>query len=302
LHLRYTVNSEKIIDLESRLQLKEGVEAELRRLIGNLETDLEGQKKTISKIQPKFRRAINDRGRAQSEREAAKSQVTVLTDRLEVCTAEVSRLKEVVEALTIELTTARTALTSSTVPETAELAKAQADVTSLRADKGRLEKRISMMEQDFEFTRDSYQKASSAAAELGNELLALKNEMENLQRKASENIIRVAEIQRSNESEEREARIDELHALLSERERELWKTREELRVKSNGRRETRGTSLPQSPRMVSGALSPRPQYGRGASGSRQNSPATGEAMRESHKDPVLFLQSGSRSARWDHLV
>jgi chromosome segregation ATPase len=278
------------------------VEAELRQSIKNLEEDLKDQKATIKKIQPKFLQALNDRGRFESERDAARSRVKILTERLDARNAEVSKLKEVTVALKIELTTVRSALANSSVPEAAELAKAQAEINTLQADKERLEKRISTMQRDFEFTRESYQKASSAAAELGNELSVLNDEKNNLRRKASENMIRIAEIQRSNETKEREARIEELEAQLKDRELELWKKHEELKARTNGRRETRGTSVPQSPRMGSGTLSPRPQYMRPASGSRQNSPAPGEVVRDGYRDPILLPQSVPRGARWEHLM
>ncbi len=93
-----------------------------------------------------------------------------------------------------------------------------------------------------------------------------KEEIMKLQRKADENTVRIAEIQRSNTAKEREERIDELEAQVQEYQQELFRKNEELKLKTNGRRDTRGTSIPRSPRLGSGALSPRPYAARAGKG------------------------------------
>ena len=104
-------------------------------------------------------------------------------------------------------------------------------------------------------------------------------------RQASENKVRVAEIQRKYETDQLNERVDELEAQLKETQRDRDKTKEELKIKTNGRRETRGTSVPRSPHLGgSGAMSPRPNFARTAGGSRGASPAPGDNFR----DPPLF--------------
>jgi len=270
-------------------------------MVKSLEARLKDYISTIKKLEPRLLQAIADRRKFQAERDAAKSQAVTLTQSIEARVTEIVKLKEDKLNLEKELATARTALTNSTIPEIAQLAQTQEQLRTLQIDKERLEKRILNMQKDFEFTRDSYQKASSYTTELRNELEELKEENAVLQRKASENTVRVAEIQRANEAKEREERIDELEALLRDRDQELRKKTEELKIKTNGRRETRGTSVPRSPRMGSGAMSPRPHFTRAAGGSRGGSPAPGDA-REGFRDATLFPSSVLASSRWTHLT
>jgi chromosome segregation ATPase len=291
----------QVDNLEVELQNKQSMEEQLRSMVKSLEVRLDDYVSTIKKLEPKLLQAISDRRKFQAERDAAKSQAVILTQTIEARVTEIAKLKEDKLSLEKELTTARTALTNSTVPEVAKLAQTQEQLRAIQIDKERLEKRILSMQKDFEFTRDSYQKASSYTTELRNELSELKEENANLRRKASENTVRIAEIQRANEAKEREERIDELEALLRDRDQELRKKTEELKIKTNGRRETRGTSVPRSPRMGSGAMSPRPHFARTAGGSRGGSPAPGDA-REGFRDATLFPSSALASARWPHLT
>lgn len=286
-------------ELQFKLQQKTESEEKLRAKVKTLDMRLDDYAKSIRKIQPKYRESIKERGEFETECRNAQAKANTLAQRIEARVVDINKLKEEKVILESNLTVARAALSASDIPQVAELAKAQDQIRDLEAEKARLEKRMSSMQKDFDFTRDSYQQASTSAAELAHELSELKSTMVTLERKASENTLRIAEIQRSNESKEREERIAELEALLKDRETELQRKNEELRAKTNGRRETRGTSVPRSPRMGTGAMSPRP-YGRPAGGSRQNSPAPGDP-REGFRDAILFPSSGP-SHRWQHLT
>jgi hypothetical protein len=104
-------------------------------------------------------------------------------------------------------------------------------------------------------------------------------------------MIRIHEIQKNNEVREYLRRVQELKEENSDLERDLEKKQDELRALMNGRRATRGTSVPRSPRMgTAGTMSPNPRpMGRamqmgnigmamsgGNGGSRGNSPVPGE--------------------------
>lgn len=273
------------------LQTKQSTEEQLRELVKALEARLKDHSSTLRKFQPKLQQAIADRHKFQVERDAAKSQAVTLTQTIEARVAEIAKFREEKANLETELATVRAELRNSTVPEVAKLVQVQEQVRTLQAEKDRLEKRISNMQKDFEFTRDSYQKASSYTTELRNELSELKEENTILRRRASENIIRIAEIQRINETKEREDRIDELEALLRDRDQELRRKSEELKIKTNGRRETRGTSVPRSPRLGGSGMRP-------TGGSRGGSPAPGD----SREGTASFPSSALASARWGHLT
>lgn len=272
------------------LQKSQSTEEQLRSLAKSLEARLEDYISTIKKLEPKLLQAIADRRKFQAERDEAKTQAIKLNQGIETRVNEILKLRDDNANLEKELAAARTALTNSVVPEIAQLAQVQEELRTQQADKERLEKRISSMQKEIDYTRESYQKGSAYTTELKNELSDLQEQSVVLQRKASENTVRVAEIQRANETKEREERIEELEALLRDRDQELRKKTEELKIKTNGRRETRGTSVPRSPRMGSGAMSPRPRFAQPAGGSRGGSPAPGDA-REGFKDATLFPSS-----------
>jgi len=148
-------------------------------------------------------------------------------------------------------------------------------------------------------------RSSRAAAEANNELNELKEENRVLKRKASENAVRIHEIQASNEIKEHLVRIDGVEAEKAALERELDKKSEELRTVMNGRRATRGASVPKSPRM-NNTMSPSTRVSRviGANGSRGNSPALGEPIRGMFTGDALFpnIPTGSLQ-RWpNHLT
>lgn len=270
----------------------------------SLEDRLADHVSSINKIQPKYQEALNERAKFQLERDTAVAQATTITERIEVRNATIAELKAEKASISAELSAARELLSGSSVPEIVELEKAREEMRRAQAEKETLERRFASLTRDFEFTRDSYQKQLSSGAELGSELNSAREEIEILRRKSSDNIVRIAEIQRHNETAEREARIDELEILLAEREHELYRKGEELKIKTNGRRETRGTSVPRSPRLGSGAMSPRARVVGvvGGNGSRQNSPAPGDtAGREGFRDAILFPSGQGGSSRWNHL-
>ena len=167
----------QVDNLEVELQNKQSTEEQLRSMIKSLEARLEDYVSTIKKLEPKLLQAIADRRKFRAERDAAKSQAVTATQLIEARVTEIAKLKEDKVNLEKEFATARAALTNSTVPEIAQLAQTQEQLRTLQVDKERLEKRILSMQKDFEFTRDSYQKASSYTTELKNELEELKDKM-----------------------------------------------------------------------------------------------------------------------------
>jgi chromosome segregation ATPase len=232
------------------------------------------------------------------------SREKTLRQRYDSRVAELTKLKEEKATGDAELSAAREALSTSAIPEIAELNTLKGELNTAREENKRLEKRIASMQNDLEYMRTNYQQASSAAAEAANEINDLKSELATAQRKASENAVRIHEIQASEEIKQHLSRIDELETEKAEMERELEKKSEELRTLMNGRRSTRGTSVPHSPRMGTMSPSTRPMARVLSNvGSRGNSPAPGDstAFRGQFAGDALFT-TGS-GARWgNHLL
>lgn len=176
------------------------------------------------------------------------------------------------------------------------------ELNAARIETEKFQRRVTSAQQDMEYLRDNYQKASSTVVEMRTELDSLKTLNETLSRKASANAVEIHRIQNSSEINQHLQRIDELEREKAEMERELEKKTEELKSLLNGRRAMRGASVPRSPRM--GTMSPgqnsRPMA-RVLSGvnSRGNSPAPGGA--EGFRGAAAFgdalfpsMQAGNR--------
>ncbi|KAF4632195.1 hypothetical protein G7Y89_g5928 [Cudoniella acicularis] len=263
--------SKRIRDLEQDIAKREVAEAELRQRNESLEARCKDLESSIREIQPKFQEALNDQGKETAEE---------------------------------ELKAVRIQLSSSTVPEIAEFNKIADELRAENTVKERLEKRILSIQNEVEFLRNQYQTTSSAAAEKSKQLERVQEELEKAQEKADENKVRIHEIYNSSEVQQHLDRIKDMTAENEELERELEKKSEEVRALMNGRRQTRGASVPRSPRMGQGTMSPnaRPMGRVMSNRSRGNSPAPGDVPVRGQFSEALF-QAPPGSGRWgNHLV
>lgn len=295
----------EVARLEDQVRIKEAAEVELRQHNRSLEAKCEDLVKSIDIIRPKYQEALNDQGSFQHDRTEALDRENKLRKNYEARTAELATVREAKALIDAELSAAREALSSSTIPEIADFNKLRDELSVAHVENERLQKRMSNMQSEIEYMRGNYQNASSAGADAANEVIGLKEENAILARKASENARRIHEIQASSELRQHLERIDELENQVIELDREIEKKDAELKSLFNGRRATRGTSVPRSPRM--GTMSPnvreRRVLGAGV-GSRGNSPAPGDAG-QPHKgtfggDALMFGEKPS--GRWgNHL-
>ena len=255
-------------------------------------------------MQPKYQEALNDRDRFEYDMREAASRASTLQQRLDLRVSELNKLKEEKAASDAELAAARAALAGSAIPEVAELGRMREEVVAVRAENERLNKRITSMLNELEYMRTNYQQASSAAAEAVSDLNDVKAELNAAQQKASDNAVRIHEIQASSEITQHLARIRELEAEKAATEWELEKKSEELKAMLNGRRATRGTSVPRSPRM--GTMSPgsRPMARVLSVGSRGTSPAPGDGppYRGTFTGEALFTTAPPSSRFGNHLM
>jgi chromosome segregation ATPase len=249
---------------------------ELRQSNQRLESRCQDHDKSLETILPKYQEALNDRAQAAHDIQESMVRETSMRQKLDTRTAELAKVREEKALVDAELAAARAALSSSSIPEVAELQKSKDDLRAAGLELERAKKKIVSAENDMEYMRNNYQKASSAAAEMRNELDKIKAENLILQRKASDNAVEIHRLQSDSQLKQYLQLISELEVEKTEVERELEKKSEELRTLLNGRRTTRGTSVPRSPRM--GTMSPgqstRPiSRVLGGMGSRGNSPA-----------------------------
>ncbi|OIW30331.1 hypothetical protein CONLIGDRAFT_364081 [Coniochaeta ligniaria NRRL 30616] len=269
----------KISRLEDDLQSRNEIEERLREVIKRNESDIKSHLKTINKLQPRFMDVLRERGTFEQQTAAAVQKVAKLEEELEKSRAEARALSE-----------------KLAVQTPADVAEAQAKCDSL-------EKKLKNTNNELDYLRSSYQAASSSAAELAAENSDLKAQIKHLEHKSSDATIRLHEINNKNRVEDERRRHDEMQAILSQREQQLDQAQKELRALKSGRRETRSSSVPRSPRL--NVMSPRTRGG-GGNTSRGTSPAPfdGSSTPSSAAGPVpgmTFYQPPGSHPRFSHL-
>lgn len=200
-------------------------------------------------------------------------------------TAESKRDLQATEILTLktdrtrleqDLQTVRTALLDSSNPGIAELERANSAVRALQQETARLEKKNESLSKDFDFTRQQYQVASTAAAEASTQVQTLTVENMHLRQKCSGEAAKLAEINNTDANAQHRARVNEVEAELREVQVQLRRKEEELRDLRRGRGgvQTRGSSVqPRSPR--NGGVGAGNGGSSGGNGSRGGSPVPG---------------------------
>ncbi|KAI9847954.1 MAG: hypothetical protein M1837_001471 [Sclerophora amabilis] len=258
-HAAAVAGKGKVERVEKRLQEQMQLENELRRVISTSEARLQEHIEALSQLQLRYEDRDSEIRTARTERDAAVAAKALIERRREVQAEEISKLKVSKAQVETELGDARAALSGSTVPGVAELEQARSEARQAMAEKTRLEHRLATMTRDFEFTRTQYQSASGAAAEAANELSDLREENATLQRKASGEAAKLKAMNAGLSSEEHVRRIGQLELLLEDREDQLRRKDEELKVQLRGRGlVTRASSVPRSPKSYSRASSPVP--------------------------------------------
>ena len=185
----------------------------------------------------------------------------VVQKRLEKSLADNLALKEQQVRQMAELATSRQELVAGG-GAMAEVEAARAEARSHLEKNASLEKSIANIRRDFEFTRQQYQEASTAAAENGSRVLELESENAQLQRQATDEKRKLKELNFKADVQRYLSRIDELELMLQTRDTMLQRKEDELKAIRKGRGvSTRGTSVQPG--------SPKP------SGSRGGSPAPG---------------------------
>jgi chromosome segregation ATPase len=221
--------------------------------------------------------AMEERGKFAAECKTAKEEASMLRERLKSCWAEIETLKATRTELKKKLAEANDALLHSSNPEIIKMTELERNLNEANVQIQRFETQKVVMQSDLDYSKNSYDKASQRATELAIENRAYAKRVEELKRKADDNVVEVNRKQARNEVRILSQQIKEEKNLVREREAELGRVREELRALKSGRRETRQSSVPRSPRHM-GVMSPRhgtrgPSARGGPSSSRGTSPA-----------------------------
>ncbi|TFB02025.1 hypothetical protein CCMA1212_005862 [Trichoderma ghanense] len=288
-HTVLQVLAEKFADYEHRLEASNR-DAEYKAVIISLEKRVKEYEKSTHRIYETERVALQDRSRFESEKRKIEAALQSAADQAER-EAEKAR-KKIME---LEATVARlTQDPNASDPQDTPLARSEKLLQEAQAKIAMLEKRLDNAHREADYIRSTYQDAASRASELQSENNQLRRQNEELSEKAAENSVRIHEIQERNTAHIYLQQIAELRAQIQSRDIELERARDELRQLKNGRRETRQSSVPRSPRM--GMMSPRTiARGYGGPSSRGASPAAGSS------GEMQFYGQQPGNGRWDHL-
>jgi chromosome segregation ATPase len=286
--------------LSAQLQDKAAIEAKLSEHVTSLEVQLRSNEKSIREMQPKYMDALRDRGVYEQERNNALAEAKKMATLLEASKAATASAKEQNDVLESRLDAATALLGDSPNPDIAQFSSAWKDLREAKAKVDSLEKKLATAQKDMDYSRDAYQRASTSASELGIENGELKDRIKELEKMAGDNITKIQQIQARNESLVYLRELDELKAIVKDRERELDRLREDVRQLRSGRRDTRYASVPRSPRI--GVMSPR--VNRSAGGgttSRGTSPTSFGGYDAGVASGMSLFNQEPGNGRWGHL-
>ncbi|KAK6067442.1 hypothetical protein SCUP515_10175 [Seiridium cupressi] len=266
----------KMAKLEAELEKTRSERDQFRELADRTKREVDSWTTSMKRIQPRYMAALRDRGIFQKERDTALENQREMSAQLQLTKKELSTASQTNGELKQKLAEAQESLLSGDNPDLAKMTRIEKEVEEARVKVSAFEKKAASAQRDREFASNEYQNASHRAFELRKENDALQQQIVDLARKADDNIVLINQTQQRNEVGELVRLLEEQRTIVKDRENELNRAREQLAVLKNGRRETRQSSVPRSPRL--GVSSPRtvrraaPEAASGA-GSRGTSPS-----------------------------
>lgn len=275
-------------DKKSETDLRDG-------LMDTLQKQVREFQRTTHKVTASQRQALEDRSRFETEARKAEAAAKSAVEQIE---QEKTRTRKRISELETRIDT----LTAP--PEGSEESPLKVIEKLLKASQEKvqaLEQRLKNANNDSDYIREQYQEATARAGALGAENRELRERVEELEKRASDNMVAIHRIQRDNTVAEYARTIANLQAQVREKDMELGQAREELRVLRNGRPQTRQASVPRSPRTS--MMSPRTGRGFGGSASRGTSPApvSGYEGNGSGLPGMQFMGQQPGNSRWGHL-
>ncbi|KAI1843113.1 hypothetical protein JX266_010640 [Neoarthrinium moseri] len=265
----------KIAKLEAELEKMRGQRDVFRDLADRTKSEVENWTASMNRIQPRYMAALRDRGIFQKKVDDSFKEKGELSLRVQSHEKEILILRETNTELQRKLSEAEESLIKGENPELAKMVQMERDTEDAKKKAADFEKKLNLSQSDCSYAREQYQQASQRALELKKENDELNKHVIELTRKADNNIVMINQNQDRNEVRELKRLLEDKSTIIREREAELNRVHQQLASAKNGRRETRQSSVPRSPRL--GVSSPR--TGRGGavvpsgSASRGASPA-----------------------------
>ncbi|KAI0169677.1 hypothetical protein GGR52DRAFT_573734 [Hypoxylon sp. FL1284] len=284
----------EVASLKAKLEESRRQEKTFRDLSDRSKREVDDYSSTVRRLQDQYMVALKDRGIYEAEYHKAKEEASALGIALDSSKEQHRKLKERNAEVEKKLSEANELLLNSSNPDLARMAHLEEEVAEMKKKAQQLEKKATLAESDMEYTKRAYQDASQSAAQLQSENLALEQQVKELRRKADDNVVEVNRIQAKNEVRELVRMLDEQRSIVRDRDLELGRARDELRLLKENRRGTRQSSVPRSPRLsafTNAANSPRNNSGAGRTNRGSSSRGTSPAP-----PPTGVFETGSASA------
>ena len=243
-------------------------EAEYQKVIELLEKQNRDLERSYNIFYQKFRNAVSDR--TQFEKQAKKAEAAA-DAKVQAALKANEKLEKKLTMLEAQVTRLTQDSTDGTLGATEKLLQEREQEVQT------LKKRLETAKDNESYIQERYKEGTAAVTSINAENSHLKAENEKLQEAASENRLRIHEIQNDNTNKELIKENKFQRSQIQDLETELDRVREELRQARNGRRETRQASVPRSPRM--GFMSPR-------GGGSRSGLGTGSVSRGASPGPV----------------
>lgn len=185
------------------------------------------------------------------DRVVAKAQADAL--RFTSLETRYNEMREERTELQRQLREAKEALLNQAEPERAEFERMKEEAAAATAERTKLLNKVKQAEENYDYLRDQYQTASNMASQLGTANKALEAENAELAKKASGEQLRVREKTLDSSAKGVMNRVRLLELTIKSREELLLRKEEEItKIKeSRGRMNTRGSSVPRTPRLGS---------------------------------------------------
>lgn len=289
----------QISKLELQLRTKEESEKTLLTRAETAEAKVQDLESSNDFIIPAYQTALNDRGEFEYQANKSAQAEAQALKQLAAKDQKISDLKDRLEALEADLLWANSALKEHQVPDVAEMQRMREECNRLIGENKAVDHRWKEGQKQLDYIRSQYQDARFKATEATAEAQELREQNEKLSRKADDNLRIIREVQKKNDTKFYLNTIQSLKDQNAMLKTDLDRRDAELKA-FIGRRPTRGSSVPQSPRI--GTMSPA--VGRAIQManqiSRGTSPAPGDFGASTLAGP-LFASPGGPSARRSHL-
>ncbi|KAF5018213.1 hypothetical protein F66182_9816 [Fusarium sp. NRRL 66182] len=269
---------EQMDEYKRRISLGGEIEVELKSKISGLEKQVKDHLRMVNRIQLSNREALQDRTKFEKEKQKVEATTQVAT---ETAKKESERQRQRIEEL--ESTVAR-------LKENPESAEREAMFKQAQEGWRLAEQRLKNTREDVDFMKSRYQDVDAQALRLARENKELKEAHEDLKQKSSANLLAIHQTNSAMEKQVLQQEIRHLQAQVAQQNMDLALAHQKLNSLANGRN-TRGGSMPRSPRLPSG-VSPRTgRVGFTGSASRGTSPA----------GPGAQFMGPSGNGRWNPL-